>query len=93
MYLSIIVFYLLLPWLTLYAGNRKVGLGDKDSMPFTQAFLQEVQRLGAISCTSLPHICTKDTLVQGHNIPAGEKHIFHVFVLYFIISLDATRRR
>ena len=65
----------------LSAGNRPVGLADKDFMPFTQAFLQEVQRLGATSTTSLAHLCSRDTVIQGHNIPAGRNCCHEIIVI------------
>ncbi|XP_067946183.1 cytochrome P450 2C37-like [Watersipora subatra] len=50
-------------------GNRSVSLADKDSMHFTQAFLQELMRCGPVAWISLTHLCTADIVVQGHTIP------------------------
>lgn len=47
-------------------------VADRDNMPYTQAFIQEVLRYGGTAPSSLPHKCTKDTVIQGHNIPEGK---------------------
>ena len=53
-------------------GSRAVTLADRDSLHFTQSFIQEVMRMSSIAPITLPHITTKDIVVQGNTIPKGK---------------------
>lgn len=64
-------------------GTRPVKLVDRDSMPYTQAFIQEVFRCGATTPHSIPHRCSADTTIQGQLVPAGKTMIINS--AYFLV--------
>ncbi|XP_050404552.1 cytochrome P450 2D3 [Patella vulgata] len=51
--------------------SRMVGWSDKSKMPYNEATLLEVQRIGNTIPASLPHTASRDTVVKGYLIPAG----------------------
>ncbi|KAK6187259.1 hypothetical protein SNE40_005325 [Patella caerulea] len=51
--------------------GRMVDWSDKSKMPYNEATLLEVQRLGNALPMSLPHTTDKDTIVKGYLIPEG----------------------
>jgi cytochrome P450 len=51
--------------------DRHVQMSDKSAMPYTQATLNEMQRLGNILPFNMQHMTTADTNLQGHFIAAG----------------------
>ena len=38
-------------------------------MPYTEATLMEIQRLGVVAPITVPHIATEDTTVMGYDVP------------------------
>ncbi|KAI5137906.1 cytochrome P450 2D17-like [Manis pentadactyla] len=50
---------------------RRPEMQDQARMPFTMAVVHEVQRFGDIIPLNLPHMTTKDIVVQGFLIPKG----------------------
>ncbi|XP_036787238.2 cytochrome P450 2D14-like [Manis pentadactyla] len=50
---------------------RRPEMQDQARMPFTTAVVHEVQRFGDIIPLNLPHMTTKDIVVQGFLIPKG----------------------
>ncbi|XP_033643980.1 cytochrome P450 2J6-like isoform X1 [Asterias rubens] len=51
--------------------NRLPRLSDKPELPFTEAVLSEIQRMGSIVPLGVPHRCTEDTILRGYSIPKG----------------------
>ncbi|XP_051891135.1 cytochrome P450 2D26-like isoform X2 [Pristis pectinata] len=51
--------------------ERNPKLEDREEMPFTNAVIHEIQRLGNILPISLPHQTYRDTTVMGYTIPKG----------------------
>ncbi|XP_038060380.1 cytochrome P450 2J6-like [Patiria miniata] len=51
--------------------DRLPQLSDKPKLPYTQAVLSEIQRVGCIAPLSIPHRCLEDTAVSGYHIPKG----------------------
>merc|ERR1712127_847844 len=51
--------------------NRAPSLRDRTCLPYTEATLMEVQRMGNIAPTGVPHVTTKDVMVNGFTIPAN----------------------
>ncbi|CAG2239121.1 CYP2K [Mytilus edulis] len=49
--------------------NRRVKLSDKGSLPFLEATLLEIQRIGNTLTFSLPHVAKTDATLQGYLIP------------------------
>ncbi|XP_062436879.1 cytochrome P450 2J4-like [Rhea pennata] len=50
---------------------RQVALGDRDSMPYTNAVIHEVQRKSNILPFSVPRMTTRDTTLGGFFLPKG----------------------
>ncbi|NXX45497.1 CP2J2 protein, partial [Tricholaema leucomelas] len=50
---------------------RQPALEDRDKMPYTNAVIHEVQRIGNIIAFNVPRAPTKDTVVGGYTIPKG----------------------
>merc|ERR1719219_2595480 len=51
-------------------GSRTPELEDRQSMPYTEAVIQEVLRLSCLVYT-VPHATTEDVQIAGHTIPSG----------------------
>lgn len=52
-------------------GNRVPTNSERQNMPFTEATIHEVQRLGNIVPNSVPREASKDTHFRGYFIPKG----------------------
>ena len=51
--------------LTRETGSRQVRVEDRKKLPYTDAVIQETQRLASILPVSLPHVTTQDVTLQG----------------------------
>ncbi|XP_071492550.1 cytochrome P450 2U1-like [Diadema antillarum] len=51
--------------------DRLPTLSDRPSLPFTEATLQEIRRMGLASPLGVAHRCGADTKVDGYDIRAG----------------------
>ncbi|KAM9831321.1 cytochrome P450 2J6-like [Neosynchiropus ocellatus] len=51
--------------------NRLPSMSDRPNMPYTDAVIHEVQRIGNIVPLNLLRAATKDTVIGGHVIPKG----------------------
>ncbi|XP_052031539.1 cytochrome P450 2J5 isoform X4 [Apodemus sylvaticus] len=49
--------------------KRQVSLSDRDSMPYTNAVIHEVQRMGNIIPLNVPREVTVDTKLDGFHLP------------------------
>lgn len=49
--------------------SRQPSMGDRANMPYTDAVIHEVQRMGNIAPLGLPHITNKDLKLGGYIIP------------------------
>ncbi|XP_046438827.1 methyl farnesoate epoxidase-like isoform X1 [Daphnia pulex] len=49
--------------------GRAPSLADRGRLPYTEATLQEIQRLGVVAPVTIPHVAEKDTKCQGYVIP------------------------
>ena len=47
------------------------GLRHRPHMPYTDAAVHEILRLGSSAPTAIPHLATKTTTIAGHRIPEG----------------------
>ncbi|XP_006813064.1 cytochrome P450 2U1-like [Saccoglossus kowalevskii] len=52
-------------------ANRLPRLNDRKHLPYTEATLLEIQRIGSILPFALPHRALRDTTLGGYNIPSG----------------------
>ncbi|XP_038073307.1 cytochrome P450 2J6-like [Patiria miniata] len=51
--------------------NRLPRLSDKPELPYVEAVISEVQRLGNTVPLGVPHKCIEDTTLRGYHIPKG----------------------
>ncbi|KAL1023334.1 hypothetical protein UPYG_G00039370 [Umbra pygmaea] len=50
-------------------SSRQPSMDDRDSMPYTDAVLHEIQRMGNIIPLNVSRLATKDTKIGGYIIP------------------------
>ncbi|XP_044532863.1 cytochrome P450 2J2-like isoform X1 [Gracilinanus agilis] len=51
--------------------SRQPTMADKENMPYTNAAVHEVQRMGNIIPMNVPRVATVDTTVAGYHVPKG----------------------
>ncbi|XP_037625369.1 cytochrome P450 2J6-like isoform X1 [Sebastes umbrosus] len=51
--------------------SRQLSMEDRASLPYTDAVIHEVQRMGNIVPISLPHVTNRDVQLGGYTIPKG----------------------
>ena len=56
---------------TIVGKSRPPSLEDRRYMPYTEAFILEVQRYTSELPLGLPHMCQKDVVFEGYNIKKG----------------------
>ncbi|MEQ2182298.1 Cytochrome P450 2K1, partial [Goodea atripinnis] len=52
-------------------GGREVQVEDRKNLPYTNAVIHEIQRLGNILPTAIPHKTSQDVTFQGYFIKEG----------------------
>ncbi|XP_075043108.1 cytochrome P450 2F2-like isoform X2 [Mixophyes fleayi] len=52
-------------------GHRSPNYEDRHKMPYTEAFIHEVQRFADVAPMSLPHELTKDTQIRNYTFRKG----------------------
>ena len=63
-------------------GGRPPCLADRSSLPYTEATIMEIQRLGSIAPMAVPHRALSDIKVRGYKIP---KNALIWSILYYIM--------
>ncbi|XP_059152547.1 cytochrome P450 2U1-like [Physella acuta] len=51
--------------------DRAPNISDKPKLKYLNAFIMETQRMASLVPFSVPHMCSKDTILMGFNIPKG----------------------
>ncbi|KAH3882342.1 hypothetical protein DPMN_006277 [Dreissena polymorpha] len=52
-------------------GDRALTWSDRGTLPYTEATLLEIQRLGNIAEMSVPHVAKKEVTFRGYRLPAN----------------------
>ncbi|ELU17903.1 hypothetical protein CAPTEDRAFT_104679 [Capitella teleta] len=63
-------------------SERMVSLDDKEKMPYTQATMLELLRYASVVPLGVPRTSNEDTIIQGHNIPAGSTVLMNLYHLH-----------
>ncbi|XP_028637494.1 cytochrome P450 2J3-like isoform X2 [Grammomys surdaster] len=61
---------------------RQPSTDDRDSMPYTNAVVHEVQRMGNIIPLSIPREVTADTTLAGFHLPKGKMILINLTALH-----------
>ncbi|XP_029285177.1 cytochrome P450 2J2-like [Cottoperca gobio] len=51
--------------------SRQPSMEDRANLPYTEAVIHEIQRMGNIAPLSLPHVTNKEVQLGGYTIPKG----------------------
>ncbi len=70
-------------------GTREINLTDRDSLPYTDATICEIQRMASIAPVVLPHETLADTEIGGYNIPRGTQVKYNLFIYSIAIQLNS----
>ncbi|NXX45498.1 CP2J2 protein, partial [Tricholaema leucomelas] len=62
---------------------RQPALEDRDKMPYTNAVIHEVQRIGNIIPFNVPRATSRDTVLSGYTIPKGTFTVINLGSLMF----------
>ncbi|KAH3835359.1 cytochrome P450 2J2-like [Dreissena polymorpha] len=52
-------------------GDRAITWSDRGTLPYTEATLLEIQRLGNIAEMSIPHVAKQEVTFRGYRLPAN----------------------
>ncbi|XP_072561261.1 cytochrome P450 2K1-like isoform X2 [Paramormyrops kingsleyae] len=52
-------------------GGRQIRVEDRKNLPYTDAVIHEIQRMGNIVPLNIPHVTTCDVVFQGYHIRKG----------------------
>ncbi|CAI5777054.1 cytochrome P450 2J2-like isoform X1 [Podarcis lilfordi] len=63
--------------------SRQPAMSDRDSMPYTNAVVHEIQRISNILPSNVPRVTTKDTILAGFHIPKGTMLLTNLTSLLF----------
>ncbi|XP_049992354.1 cytochrome P450 2J4 [Alexandromys fortis] len=62
--------------------KRQASLADRESMPYTNAVVHEVQRMGNILPVNVPREVSKDTSLNGFHLPKGTMLLTNLTALH-----------
>ncbi len=68
-------------------GKERPSITDKPRLPYTEATLMEIQRMANITALTFPHKTTKDTELEGYNIPKDTP----IYVNLYSVHVDPTQ--
>ena len=66
----------------LLGRNRLPSMQDKGNLPYTEAVIQEISRLGSIAPLSLPHRCTATFTLNGYTIPQNAMVFSNLYAVH-----------
>jgi cytochrome P450 family 23 subfamily A len=64
-------------------NDRRITLGDKNSLPYCNAFIYESQRLVNLLASNLPHKLLRNVEIRGYQIPKGTVIIPQISTILF----------
>ena len=69
-------------------GKREPRLKDRQSLPYIEAAILEVLRYTTILPLNIPHYTTKDTSLNGYDIPKDTRvrYFFNILIFFSIFS-------
>ncbi|XP_071403598.1 cytochrome P450 2J4-like [Centroberyx affinis] len=56
---------------TVVGSSRQPSVTDRENMPYTDAVIHEIQRMGNILPLNVPHMANKNTTLSKYTIPKG----------------------
>ncbi|KAK7508552.1 hypothetical protein BaRGS_00000118 [Batillaria attramentaria] len=62
-------------------GSRLPGCADRTKLPYTEATLYEILRLGSVTPLSVPHRTLSDTSVGGYEVPKDTMVMINLWAL------------
>ncbi|XP_044532897.1 cytochrome P450 2J2-like [Gracilinanus agilis] len=62
--------------------SRQPTMADRENMPYTNAAVHEVQRMGNIIPVNAPRVATVDTTVAGYHVPKGTMMLTNLTALH-----------
>ncbi|XP_038060382.1 cytochrome P450 2J5-like [Patiria miniata] len=62
-------------------GDRQPSCEDRPSMPYTNAVLNEIQRLRPVAASALPYKATREIKLRGYTIPKGGPVFFALWAM------------
>ena len=66
----------------LLGRNRLPSMQDKVNLPYTEAVIQEISRLGSIAPLSVPHRCTSTFTLNGYTIPQNAMVFSNLYAVH-----------
>jgi cytochrome P450 len=64
-------------------GNRTVSLNDRNNMPYTNAVINELQRLMPAAPIAVPRTNDEDAYIQGVRIPKGSLTVPNMYEVHY----------
>ncbi|XP_025048931.1 cytochrome P450 2J2-like isoform X2 [Alligator sinensis] len=68
---------------TVIGQSRQPAMDDRDNMPYTNAVVHEIQRMGNIVPLNVPRMTTRDTTLAGFHLPKGTSLICNLTSVLF----------
>ncbi|XP_078521948.1 cytochrome P450 2J2-like [Lissotriton helveticus] len=62
-----------------FEPNKIIQYEHRKKLPYTNAVIHEIQRYSSIAPLGIPHLCVKDTTIQGFHLKKGTIAISNLF--------------
>ncbi len=63
--------------------NRLPNISDREHLPYTEATMMEIQRIGSVAPLAVPHYASEDTALLGYNIPKGTIVLGNIWAVHY----------